>query len=113
MTQHRAGLTRAQHVTVIDAVRAQTHRGHQAHDLPAHVRRSRPVAEINHPVDHSLDPKPLREHRREQHPGVRDHPLIIEEHPRHVRQTTHHVGDLLFRPAVARHDSFLPAQEVI
>ena len=30
MTEHRPGLARAQHVAVIDAVRPERHRGHQA-----------------------------------------------------------------------------------
>jgi hypothetical protein len=47
MPEHRAGLARAQHVAVIDAVSPERHRGHQRHDLAARVRRPRPVAEID------------------------------------------------------------------
>jgi hypothetical protein len=82
-------------VTVIDAVRAQRHRGQQRHHLAPRVRRAFAIAEINHPVDQTLDPEPLGKDGWEQHPGVRDHPLVIEDHPRRVRQTVHHVGDLL------------------
>lgn len=95
MPEHRSCLTRTQHRTVIDAVRSETHRGHQAHHLAARVRRPRPVTEINRPVNHGLNSQPLREHRREQHPRVRDHPLIVEHDPRCVRQTIHHTGDPL------------------
>ena len=40
-----------------------------------------PVAEIDGPIDQRLDPEPISEHRREQHPGVRDRPLVIEHAP--------------------------------
>jgi hypothetical protein len=95
MPEHHAGLARAQHITVIDAVRPERHRGHQARDLARGVRCPAPIAEINRPVDQTLDPEPIDEHGREQHPGVRDRPLVIKDHPRRVRQTVHHMGDLL------------------
>ncbi len=78
----------------------------------ARVRRAVPVAEINSPVDQTLDREPVSEQRREQHARVRDRPLVIEStlvasgSPFTMRVTS------WCRPAVAAYDSFLPAQEV-
>ena len=46
-------------------------------------------------------------------PAFATDPLVVEDHPRRVRQTVHHVGDLLLQARSRRHDSLLPAQEVI
>ena len=97
MAQHRPCLARAKHVTVIDAVRPERHRRDQRHHLAPWLCSSGPIAEINRPVDQRLDPEPVGEHRRKQHAGVRDRPLIIENHPHRVRQTVHHMGDLLLQ----------------
>jgi hypothetical protein len=77
------------------------------------VRRPRPAAEINGPVNHGLDSQPLREHRREQHPRVRDHPLIVEHDPRCVRQTIHYASDPLAQDPQPLARPVLPAQGVI
>ena len=95
MTQHGARLARPQHVTVIDAVRPERHRGDQRHDLAARVRRAGPITEIDHPVNEALNPQPIGEHRRQHHARVGDRPLIVEHDPRCVRQTVHHAGDPL------------------
>ena len=95
VTQHRRGLPRAQHVTVIDAVRPQRHRRHQRHHLAARVRRPRPITEIDHLIDQRPDPEPIREHSGQQHPRVGDHPPVVKHDPSAVRQTLHHDGDLL------------------
>jgi hypothetical protein len=86
---------RAQHLAVIDAVPTERHRGQQRHDLAPSIRCARPLSKIDRPIDQRLDPEPISKHRWEQHPGVRDRPLVIEDHPRRVRQTPHHMGDLL------------------
>jgi hypothetical protein len=56
MPEHRRSLARAHHVAVIDAVRPEHHRRDQRHKLAPSVRRSGSVAEINNPVNQSLDP---------------------------------------------------------
>lgn len=78
MTKHHAGAPRAQHAAVIDAVRAQRHRGHDRHHLLARVRRPGPPAKIDGVIDQRLDPDPARERRRQHDPGVRDCPVVVE-----------------------------------
>ena len=97
MPEHRPRLSRAQHVAVIDAISPEHHRRDQRHDLAARVRRPAPAAEIDRLIDQSLDPQPLSKHRGQQHPSIRDRPPVIEDHPRRVRQTLHHAGDLLLQ----------------
>jgi hypothetical protein len=53
-------------------------------------------------------PKRDREHK----PRVDDHPLVVEDDLRSVRQIVHHASDLLTQAAVASNDRFSPAQEV-
>jgi hypothetical protein len=98
MTQHRRGLTRAQDVAVLDAVRAKRHRADHRHDLAPRVRGARPVAEPNPVIDELLDAEALSKQRRQHHPRIGDRPLIIEHHD---RRAVHHVGDLLSRAAAA------------
>jgi hypothetical protein len=56
MPEHRRGLARAQQLAVIDTVRPEHHRRDQRHELAPWVRRSGSVAEINNPINQSLDP---------------------------------------------------------
>jgi hypothetical protein len=113
MPEHRPGLPRAQHIAVIDAVRPQAHRTDHRHHLPARIRCARPLAEINGPVDQSLDTKPTGEHRGEHHARVRDHPLVVEHNAGAVRQTVHHAGDPLVQDPQPLARPVLPAQGVI
>ncbi len=60
--------------------------------LPARIRRTRTVTEIDRPVDQLLDPEPLGKQRGKHHASVRDNPLVIQhDHSRFV----HHQGDAL------------------
>jgi hypothetical protein len=95
MSKHRPGLAGPEHVTVIDAVRAERHRRHRRHHFPARIRGALALAEIDRPVDQRLDPEALGQHRGQKRPRVGDQPLVVEPYPRRVRQTLHHVGDLL------------------
>jgi hypothetical protein len=56
---------------------------------------------------------PTYKHRRQQHAGVRDHPLVIEHDARRVRQTVHHAGDPLTQDPQPLARPVLPAQGVI
>jgi len=109
MAEHHTCLPRPQHVTVINAIRAQRHRRHERHELALRVRRPPPGRRDPRLIDQRLDPKPPSEHHRQRHPGVGDHPLVIEQDSCGVRQM---MVTSWCRPAVALHDSFLPAQEV-
>ena len=97
MPEHRAGLSRAQHVTVLDAISPERHRRDQAHYLPSSVRCPRPLAKINRLLDQRLDSQPIGEHRRQDHPSVSHNTLIIKRDHQSVRRTVHHAGDLLRR----------------
>ena len=98
MAEDRAGPPGAQHVAVIDAVRAERHRRDQRHDLAARMRRARPLTEVDRPVHQRLDPQPRRQHGGQHHARVRDRPLIVKDDHRRV---VHHAGDLLRRAATA------------
>ena len=110
MTEHRSSPPRAQHLAVIDAVRAERDRGHQRHHLPARMSRPRPLTQIDGPIDQILDLEPPREQRREHHTRVRDNPLIIEHNHRRL---VHHDDDLLDQGRDSRNLSLpSPIQEV-
>ena len=111
--QNRLGAPGAQHVAAIDAIRAQQHRVNQREHLAPRPRRARPATQLDRPIDERLDPQPPPHRHRKHDPGVDDHPLVIEYDIRSIRQTVHHVDDLLLQAAVAPNDRFLPAQEVI
>jgi hypothetical protein len=53
---HRTGLTRSQQVAVIDAVRAEGHRGDQGHHLAARIRRPRPLAKVDSLIENASIP---------------------------------------------------------
>ena len=55
MAEHRAGLSRAQHVAVLDAVRPERHRRDQAHHLAPGIRRASAITEIDRVIDELLD----------------------------------------------------------
>jgi len=87
---------------VIDAIRAQSHRRDQRHDLRPGVGRAGTLAEIDGLLDERLDPEALGERRGQHDPSVRHHPLIIEGNL-HAAQSerpviVHHEGDLLRGP---------------
>ena len=95
MAEHRAGLSRAQHVAVLDAVRPERHRREEAHHLTPGIRRARAITEIDRVIDELLDTEAPRQQRRQHHTSVSDRPLIIENDNGSVRQIMHHAGDLL------------------
>jgi hypothetical protein len=115
--QHVRGAARAQHVAVVDAVRAERDRRHQRHHLRARVARSGALAEIHARVDKRLDPEPPGERRRQDDSSVGDRPLIIETDRDAIQSdrpvNMHHEGDLLSQAATAPIGRFSPAQEVI
>ena len=113
MTEHRAGLSRAQHVAVLDAVRTEHHCRDQAHYFAPRVRRPRPVAEIDRLIDQRRQPQPASQQRGQHHASIRDDPLIIENDARCVRQTLHHAGDPLVQDPQPLARPVLPAQGVI
>ncbi|MGH2910778.1 MAG: hypothetical protein ACRDK8_15980 [Solirubrobacteraceae bacterium] len=84
-----------QQVTVINAVRAQHPRRDQRHDLAPRARGARPIAEVHGFIHRRLDPEPAGEHGGHHHARVGDRSLIVKHDTRGVRQTLHHVGDLL------------------
>ncbi|MDP9346199.1 MAG: hypothetical protein M3P44_10820, partial [Actinomycetota bacterium] len=51
VTEDLAGSPGAQDVAVVNAVRAERHRRDERHDLRTRVRRARPVAEADGPLD--------------------------------------------------------------
>jgi len=85
----------------------------QRQHLAARPRRARTLSKIDRLIDERLDPQPPSQRDREHDPGVDDHPLVIEDDLRSVRQIVHHADDLLTQAAAARYSRFLPAQEVI
>ncbi len=102
MAKDLPGAPGAQHVAVIDAVRAQGHRRHQRHHLRPRVGRSPTVAQTDRVVDERLDPQALRKRRGEHDSRVGDRPLIIESHRDNIQSDPpvimHHEGDLLRGP---------------
>jgi hypothetical protein len=98
MTEHVGVPARAQHVAVIDAVRAQRHRADQRHRLGAGAR---PVTEIDPSLDQRLDAEALRERGDQRDPRVRDRALIVELDFGRVQSgrpvMLHHEGDLLLQ----------------
>jgi hypothetical protein len=113
VAEHRLGPAGAQDLAVIDAVGAEQHRVHQREHLAPRPRRPRTPAQAHGRVDERLQSQPSPKRHREHEPGVDDHALVIEDDLGSVRQIVHHAGDLLTQAAVAPHDSFKPAQEVI
>jgi hypothetical protein len=101
MAEDPDGAPAAQHVTPIDAVCAQEHRVHQRHDFASRPEVPRASPEINAPVDERLNSQPLTERRSDQNPGVRDRPIVVENHDDLVQRMLHHVGDLLSGAAAA------------
>jgi hypothetical protein len=99
--EHQPGAAGAQDVTVGDRVGAQQHRVHQRQHLPPRPRPARSARQADRLVDQLLEPEPLRQRRRQQQPGVRDRPLVIELDLQPVQHYTlsslHHLGDLLTR----------------
>jgi hypothetical protein len=113
-----AGATGAQHVTVVDAVRAEHHRVDQRQQLAARVRRPRPVAPQPHQIAcQRLDTEPLGERRDDHHASPRDRSLIVELDLQGIQSDQlvilHHRGDLLTQDATAPIGRFSPAQGVI
>jgi hypothetical protein len=72
-----------------------------------------PLAEINHPVDKRPDPEAISEQPGQHHTGVRDRSLVTNTTLVASGRPFTMVVTSWCRPAVARHDSFRPAQEVI
>jgi hypothetical protein len=95
VTEYRRGLPGPQQIAVIDAVRTQRHRRDERHHLAARVRGAGPITETDRLINQRLDPEPISQHRRQHQTGVGDDALIVKHDARGVRQTLHHVGDLL------------------
>jgi hypothetical protein len=55
VAEHVSGPAGAQHVAVIDAVRAERHRRDERHDLAARMRRARPITQVDRLVDQLFD----------------------------------------------------------
>jgi hypothetical protein len=72
MAQDLAGSGTAQQVGVVDAVPTRHHRVDQGQQLPARVRRTRPLAQVDHLIGGLLDTQPLRQGGRQQQAGVGD-----------------------------------------
>jgi len=106
MAKDLARRARAQQVAVVDRVRPGEDRMHEAHHLAPRAKRAPPAAQIDPPVDQTLEPQALGEGARQDQSGVSDRALIVEgdrrriEAPRgaHSRRfIVHHLGDLLTR----------------
>ena len=69
----------AQHVAVVDAVRARAPSPTPASSPCARVRRPGTLAEIDALIDQRLDPQPPGQRRRQHDPRVGDRPLIVED----------------------------------
>jgi hypothetical protein len=112
MPQHQPGRPGAQHVHVIDAVRAGEHPVHQAHHLTALQRRARSLGIQPHAVVHKLlDTQPLGQGPCQQQTRVGDQTLLIKADCDliercgtldYVRVIVHHSGDLLTGPRLPR-----------
>jgi hypothetical protein len=117
LSEHVPGATGAQHVAVVDAVRAERHRRNQRHDLHAGVGCPRTVPEAHRLVNKRRDPQALGKRRAQHAPGVRDGALVVEGDLHAVQSDrpviVHHEGDLLSPGRDCPHSRNLPAQEVI
>jgi hypothetical protein len=59
---------------------AEQHRVHQREHFRARPSPRRAIAQRDRLVHERLQPEPITERRGEQHPGIRDDPLIVEDH---------------------------------
>ena len=102
VAEHAACLARAQHVAVVDRVRAEQHRVHEREHLRARAGGARALPEPYRFVDDALQPEAHSERRGEQQTRVSHHPRVVKTRfdpvqPRSTPGSTirHHPGDLL------------------
>ncbi|MDP9261138.1 MAG: hypothetical protein M3O89_04110 [Actinomycetota bacterium] len=79
--------------------------------------RARPPTEVEHLIDHLLNPKPIGERTRQHKPRVCDYALIVEDEREPIqplltahtaaRPSRHHMGDLLDAGLAAAHTARL------
>jgi hypothetical protein len=92
MGQDGGGAPGAQHLAVLDAVRAECHGDEQRHHLAARIGGTGGLAEVDPLLVQRLDPQPCRQGRRKHDAGIRDRPLVVEDD---CRRVVHHESDLL------------------
>jgi hypothetical protein len=80
VAEHRLGVTRAQHVGVIDAVTASQRRVDKGHRLVTHVGRSGRIPEIDIFVEELSQSEVLSQRRRQYQTSVGHQTLVVECH---------------------------------
>jgi hypothetical protein len=80
VAQHRPGVTRAQHVGIIDAVAAGQRRVDERHRLVADIGTSRRIAEMNVLVEELAQSEMLGQRRRQHQARVGHQMLVVEVH---------------------------------
>ena len=98
MAQHRPCLARTKHVAVIDAVRPERHRWTPASSpcAPAFAAPARSPRSTVRSTSASI-PSRSASIAGSNTPAFATDPLVIEHHSHRVRQTMHHMGDLLLQ----------------
>ena len=88
MAQHAPSGSRAQQLHVVDAVATHDQGMHQREQLAARTGRPRSVTQVDQLIGDWLDPQPLGQGGRQQQPGARHRPLVVE---RDIDLVQHHM----------------------
>ena len=88
VAQHRHGVTRAQHVGVVDGVAAGQRRVDEGHRLVADIGASGRITEIDVFVEELAQSEVLGQRRRQHQPSVGHQMLVVEGHVETVETVT-------------------------